>query len=165
MPSYTRPVHLLARRNSPLVGRDSVIVPAIPQSTRAAHATSDRVAAYGAGLRRGEVLDLSVADVDLANSLLTIRNTKFFKSRLVPIGPDLTKVLSDYASLAERLRIPRPVHGSTFFVGRDGAKRLTDGLCTMPSSDCGNMPACGAPMAVASNLGCTICVTPSRSIA
>ena len=35
--------------------------------------------------------------MDLPNSLLTIRDTKFFKSRLVPIGPDLTKVLSDYA--------------------------------------------------------------------
>jgi integrase/recombinase XerD len=39
---------------------------------------------YGAGLRPGEVLNLSVADVDLPNALLTIRNTKFFKSRLVP---------------------------------------------------------------------------------
>jgi integrase/recombinase XerD len=52
---------------------------------------------YGAGLRRGEALRLSVTDVDLANSLLTIRDTKFFKSRLVPISPDLTKVLRDYA--------------------------------------------------------------------
>ena len=41
---------------------------------------------YGAGLRRGEVLRLTVADVDLPNSLLTIRDTKFFKSRLVPIA-------------------------------------------------------------------------------
>jgi integrase/recombinase XerD len=52
---------------------------------------------YGAGLRRGEALGLSVADVDLANSLLTIRDTKFFKSRLVPISADLTRVLNDYA--------------------------------------------------------------------
>ena len=51
---------------------------------------------YGAGLRPGETLHLSAADVDLANALLTIRNTKFFKSRLVPIGPDLTQVLSEY---------------------------------------------------------------------
>ena len=51
---------------------------------------------YGAGLRRGEALRLSVADVDLANSLLTIRDTKFFKSRLVPIGRELTEVLSHY---------------------------------------------------------------------
>jgi integrase/recombinase XerD len=52
---------------------------------------------YAAGLRRGEAERLTVADVDLANALLTIRDTKFFKSRLVPIGPDLTRVLSEYA--------------------------------------------------------------------
>ena len=52
---------------------------------------------YGAGLRRGEALRLSIADVDLAKGLLTIRDTKFFKSRLVPIGLDLSKVLSDFA--------------------------------------------------------------------
>jgi site-specific recombinase XerD len=31
-------------------------------------------------------LNLSVADVDLPNAVLTVRDTKFFKSRLVPIG-------------------------------------------------------------------------------
>lgn len=55
------------------------------------------LAAYGAGLRRQEILDLSLTDVDLPNGLLTIRDTKFFKSRLVPLGRDLTKALSDYA--------------------------------------------------------------------
>jgi site-specific recombinase XerD len=52
---------------------------------------------YGAGLRRGEALRLSITDVDLTTSLLTIRNTKFFKSRLVPISADLTEVLREYA--------------------------------------------------------------------
>jgi integrase/recombinase XerD len=74
---------------------------------------------YGAGLRRGEVLRLSVADVDLANALLTIRDTKFFKSRLVPVGSDLSKVLSEYA----RWRIathPSAKAESPFFVSRLG---------------------------------------------
>jgi integrase len=74
---------------------------------------------YGAGLRRGEALRLSAADVDLANALLTIRDTKFFKSRLVPVGPDLSTVLSDYA----RWRIathPSATAGSHFFVSRHG---------------------------------------------
>jgi integrase/recombinase XerD len=52
---------------------------------------------YGAGLRRGEALRLSITDVDLTTSLLTIRNTKFFKSRLVPISANLTEVLREYA--------------------------------------------------------------------
>lgn len=74
---------------------------------------------YGAGLRRGEALRLTTADVDLANSLLIIRDTKFFKSRLVPIGPDLTKVLSDYA----RWRIathPAAKTENSFLVSRRG---------------------------------------------
>jgi integrase/recombinase XerD len=74
---------------------------------------------YGAGLRRGEVLRLKVADVDLANALLTIRDTKFFKSRLVPVGPDLSNVLSDYA----RWRItthPSAKAEGHFFVSRRG---------------------------------------------
>lgn len=75
---------------------------------------------YGTGLRRGEVLNLSVADADLANSLLTIRDTKFFKCRWVPIGRDLTNVLNEYV----RWRCARlPVAGieSHFFLDRNGA--------------------------------------------
>jgi integrase len=44
---------------------------------------------YGAGLRFSEATGLTLADVDLAEDVLTIRATKFFKSRLVPIGPQL----------------------------------------------------------------------------
>jgi integrase/recombinase XerD len=77
------------------------------------------LAAYGAGLRRQEVLDLSLADADLPNRLLTIRNTKFFKSRLVPIGRDLAKALGDYASWRNATH-PAAGAGSRFFVGRDG---------------------------------------------
>jgi integrase/recombinase XerD len=52
---------------------------------------------YGAGLRLGEALRLSREDVDLENALLTIRDTKFYKSRLVPIGRNLKDVLTEYA--------------------------------------------------------------------
>ena len=71
---------------------------------------------YGAGLRHGEAMRLSVADVDLPNSLLTIRDTKFFKSRLVPIGAELTKVLSDYAHW--RSATHPSAKAAHFFVGR-----------------------------------------------
>jgi integrase/recombinase XerD len=71
---------------------------------------------YGTGLRRGEALRLSVADVDLANALLTIRDTKFFKSRLVPISADLTRVLSDYARW--RAATHPSAEATLFFVGR-----------------------------------------------
>jgi integrase/recombinase XerD len=48
---------------------------------------------YGAGLRRGEARRLKVEDVDLHRSLLHIKETKFFKTRIVPISTSLSKVL------------------------------------------------------------------------
>jgi integrase/recombinase XerD len=51
---------------------------------------------YGAGLRLGEAIRLDIRDIDLDQALLTVRQTKFFKMRLVPLGRDLTRVLIDY---------------------------------------------------------------------
>lgn len=75
---------------------------------------------YGAGLRRQEVLNLMLADVDLLNALLTIRVTKFYKSRLVPIGRDLREVLGDYARWRSA-RHPAAGGDTHFFLGHDGA--------------------------------------------
>lgn len=52
---------------------------------------------YGCGLRVGEVLRLRVGDVDLERGLLTIRQGKFRKDRLVPMAPSLTERLRRYA--------------------------------------------------------------------
>jgi integrase len=51
---------------------------------------------YGTGLRLCEATNLTCADVDLNNSILTIRNTKFGKTRLVPVGPQLGRALVQY---------------------------------------------------------------------
>ena len=74
---------------------------------------------YGAGLRRGEVLKLTVADVDLPRGLLTVREGKFFKSRVVPLGPDLTRVLQEYVRWRTASQSSASAVG-LFFVGRDG---------------------------------------------
>jgi len=44
---------------------------------------------YGSGMRIGEALRLVLHDVDLTDQIITVRDTKFFKTRLVPIGPKL----------------------------------------------------------------------------
>lgn len=74
---------------------------------------------YGAGLRSSEVLKLSVADVDLPNTVLTVRRTKFYKSRLVPIGRDLTQALTEYARWRAK-KHPSANDDDPFFVGRHG---------------------------------------------
>jgi integrase len=48
------------------------------------------------GLRSGEALELRVEDVDLENGILTVRNSKFGKSRLVPIHPSTVDQLRAY---------------------------------------------------------------------
>jgi integrase/recombinase XerD len=74
---------------------------------------------YGTGLRISEALSLTLTDVDLSARLLTIHNTKFFKTRWVPIGPQLSTVLVVYAKV--RRQLPRPARNeSTFFATRGG---------------------------------------------
>jgi integrase/recombinase XerD len=48
---------------------------------------------YGAGLRRGEAMRLKIEDVDISQSLIHIRGTKFFKTRIVPLSDSLTTVI------------------------------------------------------------------------
>lgn len=51
---------------------------------------------YGLGLRVGEACRLCIKDVDLDRRLLVIRETKFYKSRLVPFGPKLEALLIEH---------------------------------------------------------------------
>ena len=51
---------------------------------------------YATGLRLGEAARLTHDDVDFRKAVLTIRETKFGKSRLVPIGRDLVNILRLY---------------------------------------------------------------------
>jgi len=74
---------------------------------------------YGAGLRISEAVALTVDDVDLSANLLVVREAKFFKTRLVPVGPKLASTLNHYAEQRLRL-IDGPPSGNAFFLGRHG---------------------------------------------
>ena len=74
---------------------------------------------YGAALRIGEALSLTLADVDVDEALITIRDSKFYKSRLVPTGPRLTETLATYARERRRLGCPDGDQ-SPFFANRYG---------------------------------------------
>lgn len=74
---------------------------------------------YGTGLRISEALSLTLADVNLGDSLVIVRDSKFFKSRLVPTGPRLTWHLQAY--FEKQRWLPRPSgEDSAFFVTRTG---------------------------------------------
>jgi site-specific recombinase XerD len=76
---------------------------------------------YGAGLRVGEAVALSVSDVDLPGAVLTIRNTKFHKTRVVPIGSQLNHVMTQYATSREQAGHPH-TSSTPFFVLRRGGR-------------------------------------------
>ena len=76
---------------------------------------------YGTGLRVSEALNLESRDVDPNSCLTTIRDTKFCKSRLVPVGPQLAQVLKSYMTWRQ-VHHPTGDSKAPFFVGRDGAR-------------------------------------------
>ena len=57
---------------------------------------------YFTGLRTGEVLRLTIADVDLVGGMLRVRDTKFGKSRLVPLASDVAARLDRCRTTVER---------------------------------------------------------------
>lgn len=74
---------------------------------------------YGTGMRIGEVLRLTLQDVDLTEQVIAIRDTKFFKTRLVPIGPRLHQELARHTERRRLLPLPGG-ETSPLFTTRDG---------------------------------------------
>jgi site-specific recombinase XerD len=52
--------------------------------------------AYCMGMRRSEITRLTLGDVDLAVGTITVRDSKFFKSRVLPMSATLVKALELY---------------------------------------------------------------------
>jgi integrase/recombinase XerD len=73
---------------------------------------------YGACLRHGEALHLTINDVDLEQGILYVRETKFYKTRLVPLGRDLHEALNQY--VIKRNAIHCNELTSPFFCFHDG---------------------------------------------
>ena len=74
---------------------------------------------YGSGLRVGEAIALRLSDIDLAQRLITVCNTKFYKTRLVPVGPRLSQQMAAYLDRRRLLVIPEG-EMSAFLCSRTG---------------------------------------------
>ncbi|MGI8946733.1 MAG: tyrosine-type recombinase/integrase [Ornithinimicrobium sp.] len=74
------------------------------------------------GLRIGEALRLDRCDVDLSDGMLHIRNTKFGKSRYVPLHPSARDALAAYTRRRDQL-CPHPADPS-FLVSTVGTRLL-----------------------------------------
>jgi integrase len=65
------------------------------------------------GMRVGETIRLDRSDLDLAAGIITVRQSKFGKTRLLPLHPTTTGALHDYLRLRDRLH-PSPGTAAVF---------------------------------------------------
>lgn len=72
------------------------------------------------GLRPGEALRLDVADVDLAGGVLLVRESKFGKTRFVPVDESTRVAMAAYAGFRDEARPCRD--GPAFLVTESGAR-------------------------------------------
>lgn len=66
------------------------------------------------GMRSGEAVRLANSDVNLAEGLITIHESKFGKSRVVPLHPTTVRALAEY--VARRDAFLKKAEASTFFI-------------------------------------------------
>lgn len=90
------------------------------------------------GMREGEAVRLDRDDVDLEQGLLTIRDSKFGKSRQVPVHPSTVDALAGYARRRDARRPRRdgrrhhhPPSGASFFTSTTGTRLLRDNVSTV----------------------------------
>lgn len=108
------PRRLLAarrRRNKPHIFTEQEIARLMDEATRLNSSSGLRAMTYvtligllsSTGLRPGEALALDVGDVDLQNGILAIRESKFGKSRFVPVEDSTRTALARYAKQRDKL--------------------------------------------------------------
>ncbi len=83
---------------------------------------------YSTGLRIGEALKLLLTDVDIECEVLTIRNTKFKKSRYVPLSPSTTRQLADFIHQREAAGFPT-VPTAPVFISPSGKAYRPGRIC------------------------------------
>ena len=79
------------------------------------------------GLRVGEAINLDVSDIDRDSAVLTIRESKFGKSRLVPVHQSTMVSLAGYAAV--RATRSRTGDQPSFFVSRTGQRLIYQVVC------------------------------------
>jgi integrase len=78
---------------------------------------------YTAELRRGEIVRLTLADYASDDRTLTIRESKFHKSRLVPLSPGAAHEMDAY--LVARRRLPHTAEAPLLCCNRRGLRHYT----------------------------------------
>ena len=120
------------RRKEPHIFTDQEIKQLMIEADRLHSPTGLRALTYvtligllaATGLRPGEALALDVSNVDLQDGILSIQQTKFGKSRFVPIADSTCAALMHYAQQRDEIC---PEHGTGAFLVSERGTRLQGG--------------------------------------
>ncbi|HEY6343746.1 MAG TPA: tyrosine-type recombinase/integrase [Bryobacteraceae bacterium] len=89
------------------------------------------VLAYCAGLRVGEIVRLTLADVNLQDGTIEIRETKFFKHRRLPLAAGVIAALKNYLVAREQAGGPTNSDSGLFWNQKFGRRYSYGGLCIL----------------------------------
>ncbi len=116
------------RRNNPYIFTDQKIEHLMAEAARLPSPKGLRALTHvtligllaATGLRPGEAIALDVPDVDLKNGILAIRETKFGKSRFVPVAGSTCAALARYAE--RRLELFDDLQEDGFLISECGTR-------------------------------------------
>lgn len=134
------PTQLLSarrRRNAPHIYTEREIDDLMAQAARLHSRTGMRALTYttligllvATGLRPGEAIRLDRTDVDLVSGILSIRESKFGKSRFVPVDESTRAALARYAQSRDRLCSQRL--SEAFLVSERGNRLIASSVRSM----------------------------------
>jgi integrase/recombinase XerD len=86
------------------------------------------VLAYCAGLRLGELARLTLADVDLQAGTITVRETKFFKSRILPLADTALSALREYLEARRKAKAPQSPKSGLFWHDQGNARYASQSI-------------------------------------
>ncbi len=155
------PKHLLdarRRRNTPHIYTEQEISLLMLEAQHLHSRTGLRALTYttligllvATGLRPGEALALNRSDVDLVSGILSIRDTKFGKSRFVPVEESTRMALVRYARMRDEicsLRLPNDASmGLSSFSRRTRSRHLWPHLIRQHGLGAGITRCCWLPL-------------------
>ena len=76
---------------------------------------------YGGGLRVSEALNLNLGDFSEEQGLLLVRETKFYKTRWIPLAPSVAACLKDYIAIRAP-NDPAPPDDDPLFINQHGRR-------------------------------------------
>jgi integrase/recombinase XerD len=95
----------------------SALCPLRPETLRIAF-----LLLFTTGMRRGELLRLMLGDIDLTEETVSIRETKFHKSRVIPLSPSVAAETKAYLELRQKNHLPVSVASPLVLSGSQSAE-------------------------------------------